>query len=123
MASTNEVIKRIGISYRQADYWWRTGLIPGAVQNGSGVEREITPLQEEYYTVVALLVDSGMSLTAVREILMRYEETNPINTYSHAKGRFTFAYSIIKDTSDAEIIPFAPANDEPTYQPPPDRAG
>ena len=42
--STNDVVKIIGCSYRQLDYWCRTGLIPGQpVGNiGSGRRRRWT---------------------------------------------------------------------------------
>ena len=40
--STNDVVRMVGCTYRQLDYWCRVGLIPGqsAARPGSGGRRE-----------------------------------------------------------------------------------
>lgn len=44
--SSTEVTRLTGASYRQVDYWCRTGLIPGQLAGpGSGGRRRFTPEQ------------------------------------------------------------------------------
>src|SRR5438045_1806144 len=64
-----QVCKIVGISYRQLDYWTRTGLITPSIKaaSGSGIQREYS-----YQDLVALktiksLLDTGISLQKVRE--------------------------------------------------------
>ena len=64
-----QVCKIVGISYRQLDYWTRTGLITPSIKaaSGSGTQREYS-----YQDLVALktiksLLDTGVSLQRVRE--------------------------------------------------------
>src|SRR5438552_9420389 len=61
--------KIVGITYRQLDYWTRTGLISPSIKaaSGSGSQREYS-----YEDLVALktikrLLDTGVSLQRVRE--------------------------------------------------------
>lgn len=63
-----QVCKLVGITYRQLDYWARTGLITPSVQaaHGSGSQRlygfgDIVQLK-----VVKRLLDAGMSLKKIR---------------------------------------------------------
>jgi DNA-binding transcriptional MerR regulator len=64
-----QVCKIVGISYRQLDYWTRTGLITPSVKAaaGSGSQREYS-----YEDLVALktirrLLDTGVSLPRIRK--------------------------------------------------------
>ena len=72
-----QVCKIVGISYRQLDYWTRTGLITPSVRaaQGSGSQREYS-----YQDLVALktiksLLDTGISLQRVREAVTYLQET------------------------------------------------
>src|SRR2546423_2373165 len=72
-----QVCKIVGISYRQLDYWTRTGLITPSIKaaSGSGSQREYS-----YQDLVALktiksLLDPGISLQKVREAVSYLQGT------------------------------------------------
>lgn len=72
--NTVEVCKRAGITYRQADYWSRAGLIPGVtnlVDKGSGYPREWTYEQVEFVTVLAQLVRAGINVRVASEAITK----------------------------------------------------
>jgi len=66
-----QVCKLVGISYRQLDYWARTGLITPSVQkaSGSGTQRLYSFPDIVQLKVVKRLLDAGMSLKKIRKAM------------------------------------------------------
>jgi DNA-binding transcriptional MerR regulator len=60
-----------GITYRQADYWARTGFITPSISGarGSGTQRRYSFADVVAMRCVAELLDRGMSLQAIRRIV------------------------------------------------------
>lgn len=63
------VCKLVGLTYRQLDYWNRTGLIAPSIAEGSGSGTQRLYSKRDILTlmVVKAFVDSGLSLQRVRE--------------------------------------------------------
>lgn len=62
-----EVCRLVGISYRQLDYWARTGLVvPSVPARGSGTQRGYSEHDVAVLVLVAGLLRAGMSLQAAR---------------------------------------------------------
>ena len=80
-----QVCGLVGITYRQLDYWARTGLIKPSVQSaqGSGTQRRYSFADIVQLKVVKRLLDAGMSLKKIRsamEILAaQLASNNPLN--------------------------------------------
>lgn len=66
-----QVCNLVGISYRQLDYWARTGLIRPSVQTarGSGTQRLYSFTDIVQLKVVKRLLDAGMSLKRIRSAM------------------------------------------------------
>jgi DNA-binding transcriptional MerR regulator len=66
-----QVCSLVGISYRQLDYWARTGLITPSVQqaSGSGSQRLYSFSDVVQLKVVKRLLDAGMSLKKIRKAM------------------------------------------------------
>jgi DNA-binding transcriptional MerR regulator len=66
-----QVCNLVGISYRQLDYWARTGLITPSVQqaSGSGSQRLYSFPDVVQLKVVKRLLDAGMSLKKIRKAM------------------------------------------------------
>jgi DNA-binding transcriptional MerR regulator len=66
-----QVCNVVGISYRQLDYWARTGLITPSVQRaaGSGTQRLYSFSDVVQLKVVKRLLDAGMSLKKIRKAM------------------------------------------------------
>lgn len=66
-----QVCKLVGISYRQLDYWARTGLIRPSIQTaqGSGTQRRYAFTDIVQLKVVKRLLDAGMSLKRIRSAM------------------------------------------------------
>lgn len=62
------VCSLVGITYRQLDYWARTGLITPTIQaaTGSGSQRQYSFTDIVQLKVVKRLLDAGMSLKRIR---------------------------------------------------------
>lgn len=76
-----QVCNLVGITYRQLDYWARTGLIKPSVQSarGSGSQRLYSFTDVVQLKVVKRLLDAGMSLNKIRtamEILREQLESD-----------------------------------------------
>lgn len=69
------VCKIVGITYRQLDYWARTGLVAPSVQRaeGSGTQRLYAFDDIVQLRVVKRLVDTGISLQRVRVALQELQ--------------------------------------------------
>jgi DNA-binding transcriptional MerR regulator len=66
-----QVCKIVGITYRQLDYWARTGLLRPSLQEaqGSGTQRLYTFGDIVQLRVVKRLLDAGMSLKKIRSAM------------------------------------------------------
>ena len=66
-----QVCKVVGITYRQLDYWARTGLLRPSLQtaHGSGSQRLYSFQDVVQLRVVKRLLDAGMSLKRIREAM------------------------------------------------------
>ncbi|HEY4334130.1 MAG TPA: MerR family transcriptional regulator [Ilumatobacteraceae bacterium] len=60
----------VGITYRQLDYWTRTGLVRPSLTDaaGSGTRREYSYTNLLELRVIKNLLDAGIKLEAVREV-------------------------------------------------------
>jgi DNA-binding transcriptional MerR regulator len=66
-----DVAKLVGISYRQLDYWARTGLVTPSVQDagGSGTQREYSFQDVVLLKAIKNLLDTGLNLQKVRKAI------------------------------------------------------
>jgi DNA-binding transcriptional MerR regulator len=66
-----EVCRIVGISYRQLDYWARTGLVRPSVKDaqGSGTQRLYSFQDLAQLKVIKKLLDTGVSLQQVRKAI------------------------------------------------------
>lgn len=66
-----QVCSLVGITYRQLDYWARTGLIKPSIQtaHGSGTQRRYSFADIVQLKVVKRLLDAGMSLKKIRSAM------------------------------------------------------
>jgi DNA-binding transcriptional MerR regulator len=64
-----EVVKIVGITYRQLDYWARTGLVTPSIRDaaGSGTQRLYSFEDLVALRVIKSLLDTGVSLQRVRK--------------------------------------------------------
>jgi DNA-binding transcriptional MerR regulator len=64
-----DVCRIVGISYRQLDYWTRTGLIRPSVRDarGSGTQRLYSFQDLALLRIIKKLLDTGVSLQQVRK--------------------------------------------------------
>jgi DNA-binding transcriptional MerR regulator len=67
-----QVCKIVGISYRQLDYWARTGLVTPSVREagGSGTQRLYSFQDLVQLKVIRKLIDAGISLQRVRKAVL-----------------------------------------------------
>ena len=72
-----EVCKVVGISYRQLDYWARTGLVRPSVRDagGSGTQRLYSFEDLLQLRVVKTLLDTGISLQQIRKAIEYLKES------------------------------------------------
>ena len=70
-----EVCKIVGITYRQLDYWARTGLVTPSVRDasGSGTQRLYSFQDLVTLRVIKNLLDTGVSLQRVRKAVEHLE--------------------------------------------------
>jgi DNA-binding transcriptional MerR regulator len=71
-----EVTKIVGISYRQLDYWARTGLVRPSVQDaqGSGTQRLYSFQDLALLKLVKRMLDSGVNLQQIRKAMSTLKE-------------------------------------------------
>jgi DNA-binding transcriptional MerR regulator len=94
----------VGISYRQLDYWARTDLVRPSIVDakGSGTRRRYSYTDLLELRVIKSLLDAGIKLENVRDILSYLRE--------HLGGDVTSANLVIQGTSavliedDGELI-------------------
>jgi DNA-binding transcriptional MerR regulator len=65
------VCKLVGITYRQLDYWARTGLVTPSVRaaDGSGIQRLYGFTDVVELRIIKRLLDAGVSLRQIREAI------------------------------------------------------
>jgi DNA-binding transcriptional MerR regulator len=99
-----QTCKIVGITYRQLDYWTRTGLVIPSVQDaqGSGTQRLYSFNDLLQLKVIKSLTDAGASLQKVRQAI-EYVRTHLADDWSMvtivADGGGVYAC-----TSDTEIV-------------------
>jgi DNA-binding transcriptional MerR regulator len=71
-----EVCRVVGISYRQLDYWARTGLVNPSVKEagGSGTQRMYSFQDLVQLRVIKKLLDAGVSLQRIRKAVDYLQE-------------------------------------------------
>jgi len=71
-----EVCKLVGISYRQLDYWARTGLVTPSIREagGSGTQRLYSFQDLVQLRVIRKLLDTGISLHNIRKAVVYLRE-------------------------------------------------
>ncbi len=71
-----EVTKIVGISYRQLDYWARTGLVRPSVQDaqGSGSQRLYSFQDLALLKLIKRMLDSGVNLQQIRKAMSTLEK-------------------------------------------------
>lgn len=93
-----------GISYRQLDYWARTGLVEPSVQNasGSGTHRLYSFRDMLVLKVVKRLLDTGVSLQQIRSAATHLHERG-VNDLSQIT-LMSDGDSVYECTSDDDVI-------------------
>src|SRR5438093_2861316 len=99
-----DVCKLVGISYRQLDYWARTGLVTPSVREagGSGTQRLYSFRDLVQLKVIRKLIDAGISLQRVRKAILFLQEnmkTGPTGITLMSDGASIYACE-----SEDEII-------------------
>src|SRR3977135_257023 len=78
------VLKLTGVTYRQLDYWARTGLVGSSIRQaaGRGSRRGYSFQDLVALRVVARLLDAGVSLQAVRRAVeyLKQHADRPLST-------------------------------------------
>jgi DNA-binding transcriptional MerR regulator len=66
-----EVTRIVGISYRQLDYWARTGLVRPSIADakGSGTQRQYSFQDLALLRIIKKLLDTGVSLQQIRKAM------------------------------------------------------
>jgi DNA-binding transcriptional MerR regulator len=94
----------VGISYRQLDYWARTGLLTPSVKDagGSGTQRLYSFQDLVLLRTIRNLLDAGVSLQSIRKAIDYLREqlgTEPSSATLVSDGRRVYAV-----TSPDEIV-------------------
>jgi DNA-binding transcriptional MerR regulator len=78
--SSKELMRRTGISYRQLDYWERTGVITPSVQaaEGSGTKRGWSENDVAYVAAIVSFLDAGHTLESAVARAKRGERACPV---------------------------------------------
>lgn len=94
----------VGITYRQLDYWARTGLVAPEVRNasGSGSQRLYSFRDILILKVIKRLIDAGISLQQVRSAIehLRERGVNDLTEVTLMSDGIT----VFECTSDDEVI-------------------
>jgi DNA-binding transcriptional MerR regulator len=99
-----QTCKIVGITYRQLDYWTRTGLVTPSVQDaeGSGTQRLYSFNDLLQLKVIKGLTDAGASLQKVRQAIDYVranlaDDVSEVTIVTDGAGVYSF-------TSDAEVV-------------------
>lgn len=132
------VCKIVGITYRQMDYWARTGLVTPSVQQaeGSGTQRLYSFDDIVQLRVVKRLLDTGVSLQRVRlaieevrrrgrsiadvtlvsdgsSVFMMDDNAQVIDLLQRGQGVFAIALGPVVDELRGEVTAFPTERAEP----------
>jgi DNA-binding transcriptional MerR regulator len=99
-----EVCRVVGISYRQLDYWARTGLVTPSIRDagGSGTQRLYSFQDLVELRVIKKLIDTGVSLQRIRKAvayLRQHMKSQPTSVTLMSDGQRVYACQ-----SEDEII-------------------
>jgi DNA-binding transcriptional MerR regulator len=99
-----QACKIVGITYRQLDYWTRTGLIVPSIQEaaGSGTQRLFSFNDLLQLKVIKSLTDAGASLQKVRQAI-NYVRDHLSDDWSQVTI-VTDGDGVYACTSDAEVV-------------------
>jgi DNA-binding transcriptional MerR regulator len=99
-----EVCRVVGISYRQLDYWARTGLVNPSVKEagGSGTQRMYSFQDLVQLRVIKKLLDAGVSLQRIRKAVDFLQEN--MNKQPQGITLMSDGVSIYACESEDEII-------------------
>ena len=99
-----QACKIVGITYRQLDYWTRTGLVEASLRGaqGSGTQRLYSFNDLLQLKVIKRLTEAGASLTKVRQAI-DYVRTNLEDDWAKATIA-TDGNGVYACTSDAEVV-------------------
>ena len=99
-----QACKIVGITYRQLDYWTRTGLVEASLRGaqGSGTQRLYSFNDLLQLKVIKRLTEAGASLTKVRQAI-EYVRTNLEDDWAKATIA-TDGNGVYACTSDAEVV-------------------
>ncbi|MFN2544537.1 MAG: MerR family transcriptional regulator [Actinomycetota bacterium] len=120
-----DVCKAVGISYRQLDYWARTGLVTPSIREagGSGTQRLYSFQDMLVLRIIKKLLDAGVGLQQIRKAVEYLKEmrqplhsitlmSDGIRIYAPespeavidllSKGQGVFAIAVDKVVSDLE---------------------
>lgn len=99
-----QACKIVDISYRQLDYWTRTGLVEPSLQpaQGSGTQRLYSFNDLLQLKVIKSLTDAGASLQKVRQAI-DYVRNNLSDDWSQVTI-VTDGAGVYACTSDAEVV-------------------
>ena len=120
-----EVTKAVGISYRQLDYWARTGLVTPSIREagGSGTQRLYSFQDMLVLRIIKKLLDAGVGLQQIRKAVEYLKDMKqPLHSVTLmsdgnriyapdspeavidllAKGQGVFAIAVDKVVSDLE---------------------
>jgi DNA-binding transcriptional MerR regulator len=94
----------VGITYRQLDYWARTGLVEPELKEakGSGTQRVYSFKDLVHLRVIKNLLDAGVALPKIRKAI-RYI-TDELRTPLENVTIMSDGKSIYAATSDSEIV-------------------
>lgn len=99
-----QVCKVVGITYRQLDYWARTGLVTPSVQpaQGSGSQRLYSFEDLVDLKLIKNLLDAGISLQRVREAIDYLHATgqDPTGVTIASDGTSVYAYKSPEEAFD-----------------------
>lgn len=99
-----QACKIVGITYRQLDYWTRTGLVEASLRGaqGSGTQRLYSFNDLLQLKVIKRLTDAGASLSKVRQAI-DYVRNNLEGDWAKATIA-TDGNGVYACTSDAEVV-------------------
>lgn len=99
-----QTCKIVGITYRQLDYWTRTGLVEPSIQpaTGSGTQRLYSFNDLLQLKVIKSLIDAGASLQKVREAIDYVrkhvdDDWSKINIVANASGVYAMSEEEVFD--------------------------
>ena len=84
-----DVTRIVGISYRQLDYWARTGLVRPSIQDaqGSGTQRLYSFQDLALLKLIKRMLDSGVSLQQIRKAMGHAQGAEGAGDRNDPRGR------------------------------------